>query len=154
MIVKSYYRYGDYREFDPDAGTLAPVESSPGTPIAGMYDEHPDATAVVFYREDGQLWLHVGDVKIPADDLELEWRLVGADETRLEWRVQEDGAAELTIRAPNLEPIVLSYPSGPSGGVPLAKDPTPFISYEDWDFGLFIKNILADDRKTRIFTDH
>jgi hypothetical protein len=106
---------------------------------------------VVFYREHDQLWLRLGENSAPADDaLELEWRLVEATETHLERHVREDGFAELTVRVPVIGPIILRYPSGPSV-VSLADDPTPFTSYEDWDFGLFIRNVLADDRNARIF---
>jgi hypothetical protein len=95
----------------------------------------------------------VGERVSRADEsLELRWRLVDASETDLDRLVAEDGTAELTIAAPQTDPITLRYPSGPPG-IPLARDPNPFVEYDHWDFGLFLKDVLDENGGTRLFAE-
>ncbi len=74
--------------------------------------------------------------------------------------VSEDAAAHLrrrgearvlTIRQGNLTLVEWEYRLPPVNP-PLEEDPTPFVDAEDFDFGLFVSNVLNDGaRKDRIF---
>jgi hypothetical protein len=156
MRVNSNNIYAEVGEFDPATGKFSTFErdSAPnaGQPMRGFYQDVGGAL-VVFYRDAGRLRLRAGDLEVSADEsLSLRWRLVDATETDLNHRVAEDGAAELTITAPDVAPVTLRYPSGPPE-IPLALDPTPYVEYDHWDFGLFIKNVLDKDGGASLFVE-
>jgi hypothetical protein len=156
MRVISQDIYAEVGEFEPATGSLTTFDrdSAPndGQPLRGLY-ESLGGTLVIFYRDAGQLRLRVGDLVLAADQaLSLQWRLVDAAETDLDQHVAEDGAAELTITAPDASPVVLRYPSGPPR-IPLALDPTLGVEYDHWDFGLFIKNILEKHGGSSLFVE-
>ena len=156
MRVISHDIYAEVGEFDPATGNLTTFyrDSAPnaGQPLRGLYQSLGD-TPVVFYRDAGQLRLRVGNLVLPADEaLSLQWQLVDATETDLDQHVAEDGAAELTITAPDTRPVVVRYSSGPPR-IPLALDPTPGVEYDHWDFGLFIKNILEKNGGASLFVE-
>lgn len=156
MRVSSHDTYAEVGEFDPATGNLTTFDrdSAPNAdqPLRGLY-QRLDDTTVVFYRDAGQLRLRVGDLVLPADEaLSLQWRLIDAAETDLNKHVAEDGAAELTITTPDTTPVVLRYPSGPPE-IPLALDTTPYVEYDHWDFGLFIKNILEENGGSSLFVE-
>jgi hypothetical protein len=139
MRVESFELHAEVGEFDPTSGELTVFarSSAPGRPLSGHYTRLGNES-VVFFRDHGRLHLRVGGKVFEVNEaLQLDWRLV------------RDRESELTVSSPGSESIRLQYASGPPGP-PLSEDPTPFVSDEDWDFGLFIKNVITNQDRSEI----
>lgn len=158
MIVREHGQHGKIADFDPATGQLqASVEALPMEARvereSGSYAQLGDHLAV-FYRHQGQLSLRVGSVTLSIDEhSQIDWRLVETSQTDPDQHLYDDGLVQLTLHPQDTPPIVLTYRSGPTDGIPLAEDPTPFISYEDWDLGLFVANCITDGRLSRLYPD-
>lgn len=144
MHVESHDRFDDVAEFDPETGAL--VEYSRATrpnpapeAVQGHY-ARLFGTVTVLYRLGSSLWLRIGD---EARDLDLA-------STEVRWD-HAHGRSTLTLLEHG-EPLAqVQYQPGPSGAG-LDNDPTAFVEAEDWDFGLFVRNVLDDDsRRARIY---
>jgi hypothetical protein len=150
MLVQSHDRFDDLGAFDPLSGDLDEFKRSRIADDARLKESLRGHFAVlgdtvaVLYRDDDALWLRLGD---RARDLSsgrssAKWERIGR-RARLSLL---DGAEEVAS---------VEYVPGPTGGPSLADDVTPFASCEDWDFGLFVRNVVSDEgRFRRIYTDH
>lgn len=149
MLVESHDRFDDVAAFDPESGRLQPFSrGAPGkrgdllnANGQGHFAQLGDALAVL-YRHRGALWLRLGQ------------RAANLDSPTIEVRCRRVGdMARLVLIEGGSETAVAEYVPGPSSGPPVAVDPTPFVESEDWDFGLFVCNVLSDDgRRRRIYS--
>lgn len=141
MYIESFDRFDAVATFDPSTGRL--VESSRAAfreghgPPSGHYARLA-GTLAVLYRDGGVLHLRLGDY-----DGAIESR-----RARVRWS-HDHGVSSLTVIEHGATVAEVEYRPGP---LSVAGDPTPFVESEDWDFGLFVRNVLADGgRSERIY---
>ncbi len=142
MLIESHDRFGDVARYEPESDRF--VEFRRGEVVeeqlAGHYARLGGELAV-FYRDGGVLWLRIGD----------QVRRVGDGGAVVRWENSE-GRSRFGILDGGEEVAGVEYPSPVRGSGPV-NDPTPFAETEDWDFGLFVQRVLADDaRRLRIYT--
>lgn len=142
MRIDSHDRFENVSDFDPPTGSLQERNraleggSSPAL-VEGHYARLSGVLAVL-YRLDACLWLRIGEVARNLDEVGV---VVGW------WHVQGDSTLELMERGAVVAEV--HYRPCPGGG---SEDPTPFAESEDWDFGLFVKNVLGNEgRRSRIY---
>lgn len=149
MFVESHDRFDDVADFDPESGHLDRFSrSAPGEHghlLAGVVQGHfaqlGDKRAVL-YRHGGELWLRLGERAANLDAPATEVRRVRIGET-----------TRLVLLHGGTETASVDYLPGPHNGPPVADDPTAFAESEDWDFGLFVCNVLSDPgRRRRIYS--
>jgi hypothetical protein len=91
---------------------------------------------VALYNFEQQLFLRIGDKRIPLTDDTIA--LVSGDASNRQLVVDKTGK----------EIAHLSYILDDSNQFP--DDPTPFIKDEDFDFGLFISNISKNGKRKKV----
>ncbi|MEV0643827.1 hypothetical protein AB0I28_01050 [Phytomonospora sp. NPDC050363] len=138
MIVQSHDTWGETAEFDPRTGELRGVTSyataterdRAGVAFDGLYTRKIGRLTLL-YREGGGLVLWLAGRPWPATAETVRWS------KRL-------GLATLSVDGgPGIRYM-------PTGRIPF--DLTPFVEDEDFDFGLYVHNVLADPaRASRIF---
>lgn len=135
-------------DFDPSASTLV-VEGdlgpSPKGPIRGHYAELGSTTAYLYFDPDrDELLLRIAGQEFAVDShLNVEWCLVDSRVSDPRWHVRGDGHAELTVTSAE-STVTVRYVAGPSDELPLALDTSAGVEYEDFDFGLYLKNMVED----------
>lgn len=147
MLVESHDRFDDVAHYEPESGRFvefsrgAAAEQQVAGPVGGHYSRLGGELAV-FYRDAGVLWLRIGD----------RIRRLGDGGAAVRWE-NSDGRSRFSILDEGREVVAVEY-SSPVRGSDLVNDPTPFAEAEDWDFGLFVQRVLAEDaRRRRIYTD-
>lgn len=148
MFVESHDRFDDVGDLDPESGHLVEFSRSarsssdlPAGPVCGHYARLDDDLAV-FYRAGESLWLRAGE-----HVRELE---TGRSSVRWEGLGER---SRLTLRDEDNYVVSVGYRVGPTRGPSLVDDPTLFSAIENWDFGLFVRNVLMDDgRRGRIYS--
>ncbi|MER8105535.1 hypothetical protein [Kitasatospora sp. NPDC094016] len=130
MLLASFDLFGRVADFEPATGELSPERAiEPGQETHGHYGALA-GTVVVFYRDSDGLHLRVG---------------VG------ECRIESSAQVRHRIQEPecvlDIDQVAeLRYPV-PSEWYGLENDLTPFVEAEDFDFGLFIANVVGDQRR-------
>lgn len=140
MRVDSHDLYTSVGEFDPATGDLVELarDALDATPPSGHYARLA-GTLVVLYRDGRDLWIRIGGTARNCADkgTSIEWGRSGT-------------ASRLALSTDGREVAAVEYVVVGEGGGPA--DPTPFADPEDWDFGLFVKNVLDDvGRSERIY---
>ncbi|WP_204014234.1 hypothetical protein [Virgisporangium aurantiacum] len=126
--------------FDPQTGSLREVDrerSDAGRlPVRGHYGRLDGAIAV-FYRFEGDLFVWLRGRSWRATTSFLKWRRDGAKSQLV---VSDGGGAKAAV--------AYETESG------IEHDPTPFVEDEDFDFGLYVSNVLNDEeRSSRIYQE-
>jgi hypothetical protein len=141
MYVESFDRFAEVGDFDAESGALNTFDRSSGEGEGRLVEGHfatLSGTPVVFYRHRGDLWLRVRD---------RAWRL--ADPSTVHWSATDD-SSRLAVMESGREVAHVEYETD-------RKDPddlTAFGTDEDWDFGLFVSNVLHDQgRRQRIYSE-
>jgi hypothetical protein len=132
MRLNSFDRWSDVGEFTPTNGelTVLPRADAPPAEPHGAYT-YLAGTLTVFYRVDDDLYLRHGNQTIALTGAVASWQ-TGAGRARLQ-----------------VDELVLAYQPEPG---PVEGDVTSFVEDEDFDFGLFIANVLNDPgRRERIY---
>lgn len=140
MLVQSHDKHSEVAEFDPESGRLRRVEhDDAGTlldqPLRGHFADLEGVEAIL-YRCGEQLSLRVAGKEAPATAETVRW---APDGSHAVLSIVEAGHVVASAR----------YHRGPSTGPSLADDPTPFVEAEDWDFGLFVRNVIGDAERAR-----
>jgi hypothetical protein len=138
MRVDSYDTYGKAGFFNPETGALQEVERSEAdlreTALRGHF-AYIGGSVVVFYRLDDDLLLWLSGHAWHAASPLVSWSKEGSESCLT---VQGDGGTRVQIKY-QVE-------------VRDQDDPTPFAEEEDWDFGLYVINVLNDPlRRERIY---
>jgi hypothetical protein len=110
-------------------------------PVSGRYSI-VDGEMCALYRLDNKLCLRVGEQTFEITDA-VEARLNRQPDIHI-FQLLSNGnlLLEFTYSAPTLD-------------VPLTDDPTPFVEEEDFDFPLFVNNVLHDTgRRQRIYNQN
>jgi hypothetical protein len=147
MLVESHDRFMMIGEFDPESGALREVtrDDAPpellAQPVRGHYASL-DGTRAVLYRSGGKLWLQ----------LDGKARPLAPGGRNVHWSRRGDSSQLILLDNGDVIAAAEYHPR--LVGPPLRDDPTPFVEDEDWDFGLFVQNVLMNlDRARRIYTD-
>lgn len=146
MLLQSQDTFDELAEVEVETWRVkflskAKDTSLAGAPVAGQYSI-VGGEMCSLYRAGNTLHLRIGEQEIEITD---------AVEARL-----HPGMSKNTLQVfRNGEPVIeFTYPPPPSD-VQLADDPTPFISQEDFDFPLFVCNVIRDrERRQRIIVHH
>ncbi|WP_306360361.1 hypothetical protein [Nocardia sp. CC227C] len=132
-------------EFDPETGALRVfdrAELPDGVEPAGCFGVLGAAGTAVFYRGATGLFLHIGD-----ETFALEH-----PGTRIHWEQADPATARLDIHRIDESPRRFEYPTTLNE---LRQDASFGMfreDFEDFDFGLFVSNVLAaPGRRVRIF---
>lgn len=123
---------------DELAVVQGPESTSSQIPLVGSYSIVA-GERVLFYRWQGELRLRFGTAPpISLQGVEADWS-VGS------------GQIDFKLKSGNATIIARTYPV--SGELAtLDQDPTPFVEAEDFDFLLFVRNVLSDPpRADRIY---
>lgn len=140
MLVHSHDRFAGVGDFDPTSGTLVEFERDQApsdlleAPLGGHSADLNGVRAIIF-RDGNTLRLNVGN---------QSWQL--DDEIRLEWASSE-GTSTFRVRRGGAVLCAVEYGDGPIPGLAIEDDPTPMVEREDFDFGLFVRNVLADPER-------
>lgn len=142
ILLQSFDSIGELVELDPDSRNIQSFckvehDNAGKESICGFYATLGDKT-LAFYLHEDHLYFQVNEsyyVIAENPRVELDYKGVGAT-LRLEIK------SDTTLKISYERPILV---------VPLEEDPTPFVEEEDFDFGLFIFNILTHQaRKERL----
>lgn len=110
------------------------------TPVAGGYSV-VDTIPACLYRRDNALYFRLGEDECQITD-DVESVLA-----------REDGYSLFQLVRNGKLLVDFKYRSSPPE-VPLRIDPTPFIEEEDFDFLLFVHNVLEQaDRRHRVYNE-
>jgi hypothetical protein len=142
--LRSFENAWSYARFDPSSGRLskrcfiATLIRRPQK-IQGWYT-YSGAYLAMLYVHAGGLYFRSGarTVEITAKSsvaLTREGR-----RCRLEVRTESEQVA-FEYTAPRIWP-------------PITEDPTPFVEEADFDFGMFVRNIIADSNRQRRVIEH
>lgn len=143
LILQSFDKFDVLAEFDPSTNTFfqhskAENLSLPPTTISGVFAQL-GKTMMLLYRFNKQLYLQIADHKLEISN-RVRASLIKADFCTLIIKSGED----IIFRLEYL-PLVISPP--------LETIVTPFAEEEDFDFGLFVHNIINDPgRSLRVFS--
>jgi hypothetical protein len=144
MIIHSFERFGEIRQFDPVTGALTPVSRLAGSPVPtyghyGLLGEK----SVVFYRSGASLLLRIEGSTTPLDDTHRVSFQQNGDRRLLRVTDRSTGSIVASLEYTLPDPVVAPE-----------DDPTPFAEAEDFDFGLFVANVANDrGRRDRIYRD-
>lgn len=135
MILQSNDYFDQLAELDPGTGIyrLLSRKQNPeltARPPVGGYSM-VDGTMLSLYRIEGVLYLRVGDREFKLTD-DVTSTLTREDNNGV-FRLVQDGNVLLIFK------YRLPVPE-----VSLSLDPTPFIEEEDFDFLLFVHNVLTE----------
>ncbi|UBV23951.1 hypothetical protein H8Z59_12960 [Mycolicibacterium fortuitum] len=142
MIIQAFRKNIEVRQFTPETGEIGPATVDPdhGATANGLY--HPLGYDIgVLYRSDDQLWLQVGADRFAAGDVS------SASTTHL-----GSGRAILDLVVSGCR-YSWEYQLSPRAEL----DVTSFATFgeheDDFDFGLFIANVMKDPgRQQRIYS--
>ncbi|QQS40399.1 MAG: hypothetical protein IPM63_13655 [Acidobacteriota bacterium] len=110
-----------------------------GLPIDGLFSRVEDDIYSLYRTVDGLYFQH-GKERIPIDE-QTKTRFA-VKESIHEFSIERDGEVRITV----------TYPK-PSLVVDPSLDPTPFVSYEDFDFLHLVHRLANDpDRRERILS--
>ncbi len=142
LLIRCANSSSELAEFEPQTGKITvcsgeQLASPAPRPVRGSFarlDDH----MVVLYRYEGQLHL-----RIDASDIEL------TQDTRAEFT--KGSRNRLRVVRAGLVLFALSYKPRRLQP-PLDADMTPFVEEEDFDFGLFVYNVLNEQkRRERVY---
>ncbi len=145
LVLQSHDRYDDVLVLDCASNSMS-FHSKRGSPelaarpVRGHFTRE-GGDLVLFYRRDGSLHLRAGEKDValePGTSVELRNDTTRGTRTL---SVVRDGRAVLQWAH---KPVEIRPP--------LEEDPTPFVEREQFDFALFIENVLNDpQRRERIY---
>jgi hypothetical protein len=138
MLVGSHDMFRKVGCFDRETGVLQEAERSEvvlsGVAQCGHYSR-AGGDLTVFYRVDDNFYLWLSGRQWSAEPLLVDWSKKGHESCLT---VQDRAGIQAQIR----------YEVQPREPY----DMTPFIEDEDWDFGLFVTNVLnSPGRRARIY---
>ena len=144
LWLRSNHSFTTLLELDPVSGNNREVSSSDLADkgperINGFFD-FLDGTLVALYALYGNLILRVGTEVIP---------LVDGVNVAL-----ESGISNHTLIVKHGERELASLTYSPTDDQKIKNDPTPFIEDEDFDFGLFVKNIASNHDRRRVVLEN
>lgn len=140
VLMQSNQRYSTYAELDTTTGiiTWRSKETDRAASLAEMGGHIVvlDGYPVCLYRAEGRLHL-----RIAAVDTEI------TDDTTADLvQGEQGGASTLTVSRQGIVCFRWTY-TRPIIDPPLAVDPTPFVGEEDFDFGVFVRNVISEPRR-------
>jgi hypothetical protein len=137
VTVQSQDRFDEVVKLNSPDGVLevlskrAHAEELPARPC-GLFS-NLGGQFVALFQQEGVLWLRVGV---------LAYRI--EDDFTAEWHELPD-LNSLTIKRRDASVVTIRY-KPPVINPPLESDPTPFVEREQFDFGLFVHNVLNDPK--------
>lgn len=137
MLVESHDEFGLVGDFDSATGKLVLISrDSAGAlleqPLRGHFAELGEQVAILYRHDNGRIKFRLGDFQIePGESESVQWNPMGS-------------MAEIKLVSAGQILASAKYQRGPDSYPGIEDDPTPFAEAEDWDFGLFVRNILSD----------
>ena len=145
MILQCQDEVDKLVDLNPDTGAYRFLSRKqhpelPSTWPSGAFSILND-TMLMLYRKDGVLYFRTGDRTVElADDITSS---LTKENSRRVFQLIKNGKPEICV---TYLPAVHD--------VPLSADPTPFIEEEDFDFLLFVHNILTTTgRRNRVYSE-
>lgn len=142
MILESKDDFDQLAELDPNGTYLFLSRKQhpelTGSPSGGY--SMVDGTMVSLYRMDGGLYFRVGEQEFQLTD-DVTSTLTREDNKQV-FRLVQDGS-----------PLLIFGYTPQGNEIPLNIDPTPFVEEEDFDFLLFVHNVLTEGgRRRRVYS--
>ena len=143
ITLQSQDKFAELARLSLDTGEVSFVSkhSDPALKAAVTSGGYSIVNGVMcsLYKVGGGLYLRVGEQALEITD-EVEARLDRSPKKHT-FQLLRDGKLLLEF-----------IYSPPKSDIPLADDPTPFIEEEDFDFLLFVTNVLKDkSRRQRVY---
>jgi hypothetical protein len=133
LYLQNFDHWGEAGVFDADTGTfeVVPRETlqAKALPLHGHYSTL-SGNLVMFFRDDDELYVAIGPRRWRAIRSTVCWKKQGS------WSV-------FSVGVPGSDQLSLTYEPEPM----IDNDPTPFIEAEDFDFGLFIINVVNNQQR-------
>ena len=134
-FLEFYPESGQYTEISTELGHEAEKSKAPKFETNGVYD-FLSHQLVALYTFNGRMFLSIAEHVIPVNDI-------------VSFELNAQGIISTFHLATARSTYSLRYKN--SSDQLFEDDLTPFIEAEDFDFGLFIKNILVDqERQARL----
>lgn len=143
MLLRSHQRFHEVAEFDPDDGKLniraGEVSAGGAAPrISGSYARLGEHT-LLLYKLNGELYLKADALQSLLITGDITAQVEDGDGRRALLLVRGDGSPLLTVWY--LPPVI--DPSLEDDYV------SSFVEEEDFDFGLFVRNVINSPRRRR-----
>ncbi len=147
ILLQSMEKYDELIEFDPISGVKRKISKKvqpdySGRAIQGSFSELGDHLIFLFRIDDNlHLIIDNKEVTLPVYIKVIRFEDIsdGTISLKIIDNISNKVVSELKYQKPNIYP-------------PLNLDPTPFIDEEDFDYGLFLSNVLNDiNRRNRIY---
>lgn len=145
MILQSNDRFDEIAQFDPVTGNYQLLSKKANhelvnAPISGSYSI-VGQILLALYRKNGDLYVWIDTKAFPISDT-VSSALIQEGDQRV-------------FRLLDNERLIATFRYLPSvSEVPMELDPTSFVEEEDFDFVLFIHNVLTDPgRRERVYKD-
>lgn len=139
LLLRSNRVFKDTLELEPTKGTIRELTSQNKTGAAvkinGFFDKL-DGTLVAIYAFSGHLYLRIGEKSIKIIN-EISVSATGSAQNRR--LTVSDDSGELASVTYAIESVSISE-----------TDPTPFMENEDFDFGLFVSNVVSNVERKRV----
>ena len=145
MILQSNDRFDEIAQFDPVTGNYRLLSKKANRelvtgPISGGYSLVGQAL-LALYRKNEDLFVWIDNREFLVSDT-VSSALI------------EEGDQKIFRLLDNERPIATFKYSPPVSEIPRGLDPTPFVEEEDFDFGLFLHNVLTEPgRRKRVYRD-
>ena len=142
MLLQSHQSFDTAADYDPTTGRfdLFSRHAEPNRvagQLSGVFD-HIGGKRVLLYRLGDGLYVEIDGQRLHLETHVVEVQAVNG-RRRLQVLSDGRGVIEMTYDPPLLDP-------------PLSLDPTAFIEEEDFDFGLFLRNVWHDrSRQMRMY---
>ena len=138
MILQSTDEFDKLVELDLESGACQFLSRKEHPEISSLQPSGAfsilDDTMFSLYRNDSLLYFRAGNRVVELTD-DVTSSLTKKNKIRA-FQLVKNGEPEIS----------LTYPA-PELEVPLALDPTPFIEEEDFDFLMFVHNVLTDSNR-------
>jgi hypothetical protein len=143
ILLQSNDSFDELGKLNLDTGEISFLSKSQNpqascTLIQGHYAKVGDSL-VCLYRFDDVLYLRIGELQFEITDRVLCY--LSRELNNRSFKLISDGKELVNVVYTPVKPEI-----------PLNRDPTPFIEEEDFDFMLFIHNVINNfDRRHRIY---
>ena len=158
ILLRSVERYDRLAELDRESGNLreffVPFKQAGALRSVGHY-RHPGDALLAMYVDDGRSWLRVGDAEAPLESLHAKTE---ADNDRRLVTIYRDNAPFAQLAYPSSKADGRSVKGlgvlRPASADEPIRDTTPFAENEDFDFGLYIANVINDRHRQETMVNH
>jgi hypothetical protein len=151
MLLQSAERARDFARLDPDTGRIdffsqdGELREQMQAGSSGRFS-FVESALVAFYRDNRVLKLRIGDEEYVIDE-GTSSRIAKSRNRLVTWLTRSRRRNQFLLSQNGKTVVSLKYQAPETSNIPF--DPTPFIEEEDFDFMLFIHQVLNDSKRRK-----